>query len=48
MDEDTSNAIDEYYKLKQKYESNIERKKQKIISNQSLTTKAKQQKKKRN
>ena len=44
MDEDTSNAIDEYYKLKQKYESNIERKKQKIISNQSLTTKAKQQK----
>tara|TARA_Y100001958_G_C21247385_1_gene578599 strand:- start:1408 stop:2226 length:819 start_codon:yes stop_codon:yes gene_type:complete len=44
MDEDTINAIDDYYKLKQKYETTLERKKQKIISNPSLTTKAKQQK----
>ena len=44
MDSEITNAIDNYYRLKQKYDLSIDRKKQKIISNTSLSIKAKQQK----
>jgi len=44
MNQELTNAIDNYYKLKQKYDLILERKKQKIVSNTSLTTKAKRQK----
>lgn len=44
MDSEITSAMDTYYKLKQKYELTLQRKKQKIMANQSLSTKAKQKK----
>lgn len=44
MDSEITNSIDNYYKLKQKYDASIDKKKQKIISNTSLSIKAKRQK----
>jgi hypothetical protein len=44
MDTTIQDAINNYYKLKQKYDSSIQKKKQKIIMNDSLTTNMKRQK----
>ena len=44
MDPEITNAIDNYYRLKQKYDMSIHKKKQKIISNTSLSSEAKRQK----
>jgi len=44
MDSEITNAIDNYYRLKQKYDISIDKKKQKIISNTTLSIKAKRKK----
>lgn len=44
MESKVANAIDEYYKLQQKYKIGIERKKQKIMNNSSLNMKQKRDK----
>tara|TARA_Y100000591_G_scaffold326163_1_gene348323 strand:- start:730 stop:1551 length:822 start_codon:yes stop_codon:yes gene_type:complete len=44
MNSEVADAIENYYKLKQKYEASLYKKKQKILSNQSLNTNAKKQK----